>query len=557
MSYATMHYLTPLTGLSIRPSSLTMSLGETKQLNAVKTPSNAYTRLIWSSENESVATVDQNGNVKAISLGTAIITVTSENGRYHATSTVYVKPVNVTEISIKASLLSVNVGEMIKLKAMVSPSNATNKNFTWVSLNKDIATVDQNGFVTGIQKGEAVIQAITEDGNLTDAVTISVTIPLEGIDFEQNEVSLAIRDKLQIVPLFKPIDASNQNLTWESADETIATVDQEGLITGISEGTTAIVATSEEGYIAFCEVTVYTVYAEAIEITEQPTEIEFGSTGKIKITFEPTNTTNQKLIWTSSDESIAIVDDEGNVIAVGEGPVTITAVSEDGGFTVSTEIMVHFTHIEKLILDKEKVEMLAGETSALKATILPENSSNKNLSYKSQNTGIANVDENGLITGVSQGKTVITVTSEDGSKTAECTVTIHPRAIYVKEIPVQKYTGKAIKPELKVYDSSILLEQGTDYTVAYKNNTKAADKNDAKAPSAIIKMVKKGNYAGSQTVTFAIEPISLEEDNPEVTLDAMSVQATGKKLTPVPNVFWNGKKLKNKTDYTVNYVYAG
>ena len=137
---------------------------------------------------------------------------------------------------------------------------------------------------------------------------------------------------------------------------------------------------------------------------------------------------------------------------------------------------------------------------------------------------------------------------------------IIPEGIWIAGIKNQMYTASAIKPDFRVYDGKTLLKNKTDYTITYKNNTKAytiADPENPtttdkkKAPQIIIKSNAKGNYKGSKTVYFTIDPFDLNDE--QITVDELSVQATGKTLSPVPVVYFNGKKLKAKTDYTVDY----
>ncbi len=136
-----------------------------------------------------------------------------------------------------------------------------------------------------------------------------------------------------------------------------------------------------------------------------------------------------------------------------------------------------------------------------------------------------------------------------------------PDGVWVAGVPESvMYDGTKKTIEFRVYDRNILLKNKTDYTVTYKNTTKAYKVLDPdnptatdkkKAPQIIIKSNKKGNYAGTKTVYFTIDPVDLYDDR--ITVDELSVQATGKTLSPVPVVYFNGKKLKNKTDYTVDY----
>ena len=137
---------------------------------------------------------------------------------------------------------------------------------------------------------------------------------------------------------------------------------------------------------------------------------------------------------------------------------------------------------------------------------------------------------------------------------------IIPEGVWVAGIRNQVYTGSAIKQSFRVYDGKTLLKEKSDYTVTYKNTTKAYHVEDPdnptatdkkKAPQIIIKSNSKGNYKGTKTIYFSIEPLDINDE--QITVDELSVQSGTKSVSPVPVVYFNGKKLKNKTDFTVDY----
>lgn len=125
-----------------------------------------------------------------------------------------------------------------------------------------------------------------------------------------------------------------------------------------------------------------------------------------------------------------------------------------------------------------------------------------------------------------------------------------PNGFWINDIPPQRYTGKAIKPFIEVYDGTKLLKEKVDYTLSYKNNTKSNDASNARtAPTVVVK--GKGNYSGTETAVFSIVPKSINGE--DVAIDNITRAFSSKLQKPVPTVTWNGKKLKNKTDFTVNY----
>lgn len=128
-----------------------------------------------------------------------------------------------------------------------------------------------------------------------------------------------------------------------------------------------------------------------------------------------------------------------------------------------------------------------------------------------------------------------------------------PNGFWVNDIPAQRYTGKAIRPFVEVYDGTKLLKEKVDYTLSYKNNTKANDASNTKtAPTVVVK--GKGNYSGTETAVFSIVPKSINGE--DVAVDNITRAFNNNLQKPVPTVTWNGKKLKNKTDFTVQYPDA-
>ena len=165
-----------VTGVSLNTNELTLTEGQTGTLTAAITPSNATNKNVtWSSDNESVATVE-NGTVTAEGEGTATITVTTADGEFTADCTVTVSKniVSVTGVSLDKETLSLTEGETGSLTARVVPDNATNQAVTWTSSNTSVATVE-NGVVTAVGAGEAIITVTTADGGKTDACKVTVT----------------------------------------------------------------------------------------------------------------------------------------------------------------------------------------------------------------------------------------------------------------------------------------------------------------------------------------------------------------------------------------------
>ncbi|MDE7266802.1 MAG: RICIN domain-containing protein [Lachnospiraceae bacterium] len=245
---------------------------------------------------------------------------------------------------------------------------------------------------------------------------------------------------------------------------------------------------------------------------------------------------------------------------------------EDNGTPAQQWRLIPYTSsivVEKLTLNKTTLTLQVGETATLTAAISPDNATNKTLTWQSSNISVADIDNSGTVIAKSEGTAVITVTSANG-KTASCEVTVinnDPYGDILKEdIPEDgkipeglwlagiangySYTGKAIKPEVRVYDHKTLLKEKKDYTLSYKNNTNAGNADSLKPPT--ITVTGKGNYKGKETQSFTISPKSLEDE--DITADNIVLKENGKVQKPVPTITWNNKKLAKKKDYTISYL---
>ena len=264
--------------------------------------------------------------------------------------------------------------------------------------------------------------------------------PVTGITASTDKITLTEKDATaDITVKVTPSYADNKNVTWKSGDEKIATVDKNGKVTAVGNGTTTITATTVDGnYTATVTVTV-NIPEEKPEIDKvtlaagKETLTKIGETTQIDVKLEPANAKDQKLTWKSSDESVATVDENGKVTAVGNGTATITVTTEDGKHTATTTITVKAeekpdekpAEIEKITVSAEQKTLTKiGESTQLDVKIEPANAKEQKLTWKSGNEKVAVVDANGKVTAVGTGTTTITVNTEDGKHTATITITV-------------------------------------------------------------------------------------------------------------------------------------
>ena len=335
--------------------------------------------------------------------------------------------------------------------------------------------------------------------------------PITDITLNKTSLGMIVGQTEKITATVNPTDTNfNKSITWSSSDEDVATVDDEGNVTSHSLGYAIIYAESVNGITATCSIVVsYTeIPIEAIFLNKYSVTLAQNQQTTLSATYRPSDATGDKTItWESYDESIAIVDQYGNVTGVGEGSTYIAAKSINGmlstsRITVTSEVVYPITSI---YLSESNIELVNGESKTLVATICPENTTdNKTLYWSSSDTSVAKVNSTGTVTAVGKGTTTITVKSKNG-KTATCEVVVNPISIdyaIVSSIADQEYTGFAIKPsvELKVNNDSLI--ENEDYKLTYSDNTQVG--------TATIVIEGIGNYSGMKSVNFEIYKKYLE-----------------------------------------------
>lgn len=170
-----------------------------------------------------------------------------------------------------------------------------------------------------------------------------------------------------------------------------------------------------------------TVHVSDVTMTQSSIELTVGETSTLTATISPSNATNKALIWITGNAAVATVND-GVVTAVGAGETTITAKSDDGGFTATCKVTVKpdFIAVTGISISDNSISLSVCETATLNATISPADATNKKITWSSSDASVATVDDNGIVTATGVGTAVITATSEDEHYTAVCMITVTP-----------------------------------------------------------------------------------------------------------------------------------
>ena len=347
--------------------------------------------------------------------------------------------ISVTGITVNPATLSLIEGETGDLVATVSPKDADNQTVTWESSDKSIATVS-NGKVTAVKAGSTTVTVKSEDGGFTAKCAVTViakTVDVSSISLSKTELTLTEGDSETITATVKPDDATDKTVAWTSSDPAVATV-KDGKIDALKEGVATITAKAGDK-TATCEVTVEKkiIAVESVELDKTDLELEEGESATLKATVKPDDATDKTVVWTTSDASVASVE-EGLVTALKEGSATITATSGEKSASCKVTVKRKVIFVESVELNKSELELVEGETETLVATVKPDNATDSSISWSSSDSTVAAVSASGEVLAVAAGTAVVTVTTTDGGKTASCSVTVKEKE---KVDPLQSLYG--------------------------------------------------------------------------------------------------------------------
>ncbi len=342
----------------INPDSVTIAIGESTTLVAVMTPADSTDKVTWSSSNEDIIKVNENGVVTGVKEGIAyIFAEASENIRASASITVKAKQseqptqpqtqpqqpkpttpnaINVSSIQLNTTNVSLEVGDTYRLSATIQPSNATNQTITWSSSNANIVAVS-GGVITGKNVGTATITARSHNGKTASATVTVLTktpsvIEVTGVKISPSSASIKVGGTITFTASVLPSNATNKNITWSSSNTNIATVTG-GKVTGKKVGTVTIKARSINGKEVSATLTVTpattTISATGIKLNSSAITIKVGSSYCLTATVSPSNVTDNTVTWSSSNTNIATVTG-GTVTSKKIGKATITAKTHNG-----------------------------------------------------------------------------------------------------------------------------------------------------------------------------------------------------------------------------------
>ena len=389
----------------------TIGVGEKLQLNVQLEPDDVVGTLSFSSSNTRYVTVDRNGVVTGKRAGSATITVKTYNG-VKATLKITVKNAP-TSVSLRTTRTLLGVGETAQLTATLSSGSAGVYSFS--SSDETKLTVDASGLVTALDAGEVTVTVTTYNGKKRSGVITIAPAP-EQITLSAEALTIGALDSAALD--YSLNEGAAGEVSFSSSDEAIATVDADGKIHALTEGSATITATTYNGISADCALTV--VPAPTYIVLPYAT-LNIGLGDRIQLEPEIDPGCVSAYRYSSSNTRYATVSEAGVITAKSVGSVTVTIKTYNG---LSFKLKVNVKKApSSLKLSPTSLMLGVGESAQLGHSITSGTATT--LRYLSSDADIAAVTESGIVTGLAEGEAIITATTHNG-KTATCSAIVVP-----------------------------------------------------------------------------------------------------------------------------------
>ena len=330
----------------------------------------------------------------------------------------------VASVSLDRTAVTLPAGGTSTLKATVLPVTALKKDVKWTSTNPEVASVDESGKITAHKPGTATIVVTTVDGGFTATCQVTVVTYVANITLNHGSMQLYNGDNATLSVSVLPENANNKEVSFNSSNPSVASVDELGNISAKTAGVATITVSAKDGSgkSATCQVTVLQ-HVASVTLSNSTLTLGVGTQQQLSATVNPANASDKQVTWKTSNESVATVDINGLVSAVGKGTAQITATSREGNKTAVCNIEVR-QYVNSITMNSS-MQLYNGDNATLSVSVLPENANNKEVSFNSSNPSVASVDELGNISAKTAGVATITVSAKDGSgKSATCQVTV-------------------------------------------------------------------------------------------------------------------------------------
>lgn len=427
---------------------LVIPVGKAVQLNATAEPSDATNRkILFETSDPSTAVIVNGTSVKGTKAGECDLTVYSKQNpevtdMYHL---LVVQPVS--KITITSDSKTVNVGSSLQLSVDYQPANAAFQAVTWSSDQPAIATVDEYGTVTPVKKGSVVIRATSADGSgKTATFTVSVQQGPESITLKNTDLVIDVGTAKSLSATVNPANTNNKNVVWSSSDDSVATVSRNGQVRGVSVGDCQIYCTAE------ADPSVYTV--ANVEVQQPVTKVTFNEKdvnvyvnegASVSWTVQPSNATNPGVTLKSSNERIAVVDQNGYITGIKRGTCKIIATSTDGSNKTASVNVKVVQPVEGVYFRQDIYHVPYQGSLSLHSWTTPNDADIQSMNWYVDDSYVAKVSSSHTrsnsvtLYGQHLGSTTLICTTDDGGYSATATVVVdhYQDPVMVRDMSLQ------------------------------------------------------------------------------------------------------------------------
>lgn len=539
-AYCEVNVKEPVQNVTLYPTKLEITQGDLYPLVLTFEPDRPDNMKVkWVSSDESVVTVSDTGVVTGVGGGDAVISVITMDGVKVASCDVHVR-VPVTGITLSMTHVETNLstGNYQLSYTILPEGDGVDRSVVWSSSNEDVLTVNQNGFVTFVNPGKATVICQTNDigtdgNNLIATCEFFIYEPVTGISLDFTDVTLKIGENFRLTAEVLPLNATDKSVTWISSNTSVVTVDENGMLTAVGSGSAAVlVQSNDSGVTAMCNVSVYQP-VETVTISNTEMTVRKGTVFWLYAKAGPENAVNKTILWTTSDPTVATVDETGMVTALMPGECTITATSQDTGIYATCKVTVT-EPVTGITLNYTEAAIYAGDKLVIIPTITPIDADNKAVTYLSSDPSIAEVDANGIVTGMKGGSCVILVTTVERGLVASCKITVYE---FVTSVTINEKDVKYINNGAsKAFTASVTPEsasnRGVTWSSSNPNVLRVSQKGVVTAvgvgSATITATAADGSGIFDSIVLTSIIPVSTIEVSPSyvTVIEGQSAQVT-------------------------------
>lgn len=341
-------------------------------------------------------------------------------------------------------------------------------------------------------------------------------VRVTGIFLNTPFLSMEAGDEYDLVATISPGTADNKTVIWTTSDLSVVSV-LDGKVSANSAGSAQITAISDDGgFKAICDVTVSS-RLENLFLDKTDLTMTEGSEMSLRVSYNPDNISDKTVLWSSSDDNVATVDNLGHIVACNAGSAVITVKScrfENITACCKVSVLKKEYPATGVFLDKSILRLNKGEEYVLKATVLPENATNKDVIWVSENDLVATVDEEGEVTAVSGGTSVITVKTSDGNFSATCKVTVNVPAtgIFLNQSKLTLVEGESVMLFAAVMPSDascrkVIWNTSNSNVASVSNGEVLAI---AKGTTIITAKTEDGNFEAQCEISVGVKATSID-----------------------------------------------